>query len=107
VSDIPGVVSESAIEDIARLLDEQDMAGGGSRWDDADPPGWQSQDALRAAYRHMAVEVLAAAVPHIERAIRDRVADEIKLAADKQPRPVMALGMHSAARVARGGEATE
>ena len=69
--EIPG-----AVEAVARILDEQDMAGGGSRWNDADPPGWQSQDALRAAYRHMAAEVLAAAYPVIAQRVRAKVADE-------------------------------
>jgi len=61
--------------------------------------------------------ILAAAVPHIERAIRDRIADEItalapyncELRYDGREDPGMAAwvqGIGDAARVARGGEAT-
>jgi len=61
---------------------------------------------VRTVEQAFADAALAAALPFLQRAARDRVYGEINLAADKQPRSV-ALGMYAAARVARGGEATE
>jgi hypothetical protein len=103
----PADLPDEAIEDVARLLDEQDMAGGGSRWNDVDPPGWQSQDALRAAYRHRAAELLAAALPPIRAHIADQIEAE---ASNSVPDPVgntdktILSAFRLAARVARGGD---
>lgn len=98
-------VPDELVDAVARILDEQDMAGGGSRWNDVEPPGWQSQDALRAAYRHMAAEVLAV--------IRRHIADELTAMAQREARAqdyfselVREATMDAllvAARLARGG----
>jgi hypothetical protein len=103
-----GLVPESAIDAVAKTLHAEDANYGNSAaefsYTDED---WAAQDeGDREAYREWARRAVAAAVPHIERAIRDKVYGEINLAADKQPRN-LALGMYAGARVARGGEATE
>jgi hypothetical protein len=64
-----GPVPDSAIEAAARALTPE---ADGADWDEV------LDEADREAYRISAGIALAAAVPHIERAIRDRIADEIE-----------------------------
>jgi len=99
-----GPVPDSAIEAAARALTPE---ADGADWDEV------LDEADREAYRISAGIALAAAVPHIERAIRDKIAAEIEQvswlwaggsADDRKSAPDIRA---EAARVARGGEATE
>jgi hypothetical protein len=109
-----GLVPESAIEAVTAVV--RDLF----RYPCADPQtSGATQEliecgACAACTRDWTPEaeaILAAAVPHIERAIRDRIADKIEamptrrgqLDALRSPQAVR----REAARVARGGEATE
>jgi len=55
---------------------------------------------------------LAAALPFLERATRDKIAAEIEalpiiFTKDRRAQDLQHIALHDAARVARGGEATE
>jgi len=97
-----GPVPESAIEAAARAQFEDQSP---YNWDDAH----LSED-IRETWRRDAAVGVAAAVPHIERAIRDKISGEIL--AEVKPLDY-GLGhdrdaaLILAARVACGGEATE
>ena len=78
------------------------------------PYPWKSLSGRQREYdRGRAAGVLAAALPFLERATRAKIADEIKAQAEAQ-KPLshhyavgVFDGLLEAARVARGGEATE
>jgi len=104
---------ESAIEAGAKALHHAEWTDGGFRELDAETC-WAQDPDDHAGYYEQARILAAAAVPHIERAIRDRIAAELEAQADAQ-KP---LGTHHAVGVfdglleasrlvARGGEATE
>jgi hypothetical protein len=104
VSDIPGYTEAVQAAAKAEFIADRHTA---AEWD------YPQNDTLREAYRRAAEVAVATAVPHIERAIRDRIADELEARAEAG-KP---LGSHhavgvfdallAAAVVARGGEATE
>jgi hypothetical protein len=97
-----GLVPESAISAAADALVGEESGYCG--------PGYGTCGSLHVSREHaaeLARAALAAAVPHIERAIRDRIADEIEAEGSKFLVEARRDSYRSAARVARGGEATE
>ena len=72
------------------------------------PYPWKSLSGRQREYdRGRAAGVLAAALPFLERATRDKIAAEIEIEGAKFFVEARRDGYRSAARVARGGEATE
>lgn len=68
----------SLIDQVARLLDRQTgppYADG--RWDEPAPEGWESQEALRQAYREMAMEVLTLVIPPLMQAFAEKSAHQL------------------------------
>jgi hypothetical protein len=65
------------LERIARWLDAYTQPERRSRWDDEPPEGWASREALRAAYREDALELLRIVVPAVADAVTQRFGDQL------------------------------
>jgi hypothetical protein len=91
-----GPVTESAIEAAARADWEGLLPADGLTWETL-------REEVRDSYRAIHRVSLAAAVPHI----RAQIADEIEAEGSKFLVEARRDGYRSAARVARGGEATD
>jgi hypothetical protein len=115
IGPVPESAIEAAAEAVARILYQIDGAAMG--YPDEQEAGWEDETAeYRAGWIKDATPLVAAAVPHIERAIRDSIEAELcseMLAVNTRyiGSEVAAAGyvdgLTVAARVARGGEATE
>jgi hypothetical protein len=100
VSDIPG-----GTEAVQAAAKELYFAERFNAWDD-------ESEKIRGGYERTARRALAAAVPFLERALRDKIADEIEdlgviFSRDQRVMDLQNEALVDAARVARGGEATE
>jgi len=96
VSELP----EDAIEAAAKALATQDG-------DNYDGSIYGADPAVLFVWGDHARAALAAALPFLERATRDKIAAEIEIEGAKFFVEARRDGYRSAARVARGGEATE
>src|SRR6266568_2441319 len=95
-----GELPEDAIEAAAKALAAQEG-------DDYDGSIYGADPAVLFVWGDHARVALAAALPFLERATRDKIAAEIEAASAKFFVEARRDGYRSAARVARGGEATE
>ena len=98
MSELPEDARQAAVEAI--IGEESGYCG----------PGYGTCGSLHVSSEHapaLADAALAAAFPFLERATRDKIADEIDGFAEHAVGSRMQDGVRAAARVARGGEATE
>ncbi len=101
IADAVGELPEDACRAAAKAI-ERTVRGFTTR-----PNFFGQPTSMGATSEQLADAALAAALPFLERATRHKIAAEIEAFAERAVGSRMQDGAHAAARVARGGEATE